>query len=148
MRQITKSSYLAHTEPIFKQLKLLKLDDLYTIKIIKLYYRYMDGTIGVYLHTVMQQLLQQKNLTSRRLQLMEIPAIKYEYQIKADGWQVAKTTNSLNIIKYGKMANEIKTEIIILSILRFALIHIVTHAMAEINCILPDWISFGNTHGD
>jgi hypothetical protein len=53
-----------------------------------------------------------KNLTSRRLQLMEIPAIKYEYQIKADGWQVAKTTNSLNIIKYGKMANEIKTEII------------------------------------
>ena len=39
MRVITNSKYIAHTDPIFKTLNLLKLPDLYRLQLYKLYYK-------------------------------------------------------------------------------------------------------------
>ena len=39
MRVITNSNYIAHTDPIFKTLNLLKLPDLYRLQLYKLYYK-------------------------------------------------------------------------------------------------------------
>ena len=39
VRIILKEKYYAHTEPLFKTLKLLKISDLYTLAILKLYYK-------------------------------------------------------------------------------------------------------------
>ena len=38
MRIISNSEYLAHSEPIFKTLKLLKIEDLFKLKLMKFYY--------------------------------------------------------------------------------------------------------------
>ena len=39
MHVITNSKYIAHTDPIFKTLNLLKLPDLYRLQLYKLYYK-------------------------------------------------------------------------------------------------------------
>ena len=39
VRIILKEKYNAHTEPIFKSLKLLKIQDLYTLSILKFYFK-------------------------------------------------------------------------------------------------------------
>ena len=39
MRIIRNSNYISHTDPIFKDLKILKIEDLYKINILKLYFQ-------------------------------------------------------------------------------------------------------------
>ena len=48
MRNITNSKYNAHTEPIYKSLRLLKLNDLLRIKILKFYYMYSNNKLPEY----------------------------------------------------------------------------------------------------
>ena len=48
IRIITKSKYNAHTEPLFKKLNILKVHDLYKIKLYKLYFKIINKTIPKY----------------------------------------------------------------------------------------------------
>ena len=48
VRLITCSEYLAHSEPLFKLLKLLKIEDLYKLKILKFYYNLSYGLLPSY----------------------------------------------------------------------------------------------------
>ena len=48
MRLITGSEYLAHSEPLFQELELLKIEDLYKLKILKLYYNLSYGLLPSY----------------------------------------------------------------------------------------------------
>jgi hypothetical protein len=45
MRIITNSKYNAHTEPLFKRLKLLKVADIYTISKYKLYHKHINNEL-------------------------------------------------------------------------------------------------------
>ena len=40
VRSITSSKYNAHTEPLFLKLKLLKIEDIYKLSMLKFYYKY------------------------------------------------------------------------------------------------------------
>ena len=51
LRIITCSSYNAHTEPLFKCLKLLKLEDLFVLNVLKFYYKYEHGKLPFYFGT-------------------------------------------------------------------------------------------------
>ena len=42
---ISCSKYNAHTEPLFKSLNLLKVEDIFKIKILKFYYKYSQKNI-------------------------------------------------------------------------------------------------------
>ena len=42
------SEYLAHSEPLFKELELLKIEDLYKWKILKFYYNLSYGLLPSY----------------------------------------------------------------------------------------------------
>ena len=48
-RVITCSRFNAHTEPLFKSLKLLKLEDLLYLIVLKLYYKLCHGDLPVYI---------------------------------------------------------------------------------------------------
>ena len=48
VRLITCSEYLAHSEPLFKELEILKIKDLYKLKIFKLYYNLSYGLLPSY----------------------------------------------------------------------------------------------------
>ena len=48
MRLITGSKYNAHTEPLFKELSTLTLSDIFKLQCLKLYYKYVHGTLPTY----------------------------------------------------------------------------------------------------
>ena len=49
IRVISLSKYNAHTEPIFKQLKLLKICDILKLQTLKLYYKFKHDQLPLYL---------------------------------------------------------------------------------------------------
>ena len=48
IRIITNSKYLQHTTPIFKQLNLLKLEDMFKMNMLKWYFRHQNGQLPSY----------------------------------------------------------------------------------------------------
>ena len=48
MRYITCSKYNAHTTPIFRDLKLLKLEDIFKVSLLKFYFRYENNQLPTY----------------------------------------------------------------------------------------------------
>ena len=51
IRTITCSKYNAHTEPIFRKLNLLKLEDIFTLNLLKFYFKFMNQTLPGYFKT-------------------------------------------------------------------------------------------------
>ena len=49
IRIITASSYISDTEPLFKQLNLLKVEDILTLQELKFYFKYNQGILPKYL---------------------------------------------------------------------------------------------------
>ncbi len=52
IRILSRSKYKAHTEPIFKELKLLKLEDILKLQELKLYYKYKNNKLSHYLQNL------------------------------------------------------------------------------------------------
>ena len=50
VRLICKTRYNAHTDPLFKQLNLLKIQDILKLKALKFYFRYSKTEIPEYFH--------------------------------------------------------------------------------------------------
>ena len=48
IRLITGSNYIAHTEPLFIQLGLLKVQDIFKLRLLKFYYKFCYGTLPHY----------------------------------------------------------------------------------------------------
>lgn len=48
VRIICLSKYNAHTDPIFKQLEILKVGDIFTLQTLKFYYRFKNGQLPAY----------------------------------------------------------------------------------------------------
>ena len=48
LRIITKSDYLAHTEPICKKLRILKISDMFSVALWKFYYKLMNNKLPEY----------------------------------------------------------------------------------------------------
>ena len=52
LRIKTNSKYNAHTEPIFKYLKWLKLDGIFDIQCMKFFYKFTNNTLPKYFHSL------------------------------------------------------------------------------------------------
>ena len=48
IRLITNSKYIAHTNPLFKRLQLLKIVDVFKLRVLKFYYNLYNGLLPVY----------------------------------------------------------------------------------------------------
>ena len=48
LRVITNNDYIAHTEPIYKELKILQLNDMFAVSVWKFYYKLMNGMLPPY----------------------------------------------------------------------------------------------------
>ena len=55
VRTITASNYIAHTDPIFINLDLLKVNDVYKLQQIKLYYKSINSQLPSYFHNMTYQ---------------------------------------------------------------------------------------------
>ena len=65
IRIIHKSKFRAHTEPLFKNLKLLKLQDMYNLSAAKFYYKYTHDTLPLYFTNIFRNELFQHNYQTR-----------------------------------------------------------------------------------
>ncbi len=52
VRTITASKYNAHTEPIFKELNILKIEDIFKLQVLKFYFKYKNGSLPQYLQSL------------------------------------------------------------------------------------------------
>ena len=48
VRVITNSHFIAHTEPLFKKLSILKLDDIFKLQVLKFYFNYRHNSVPIY----------------------------------------------------------------------------------------------------
>ena len=55
MRLITCSKYNAHTEPLYKKLKCLKVSDIYTLNMLKFHFKIEKSTIPYYFKNMFKQ---------------------------------------------------------------------------------------------
>ena len=52
VRIITCQKYDAHTEPFFRKLSLVKLNDLFRLNVLKLYYKFNNGLLPIYVASI------------------------------------------------------------------------------------------------
>ena len=79
MRVITNSKYIAHTDPIFKTLNLLKLPDLYRLQLYKLYYKIKEQTVPAYFRHILTEVV---NPYNTRNTFFKYPIARHEYTRK------------------------------------------------------------------
>ncbi len=52
VRTITTNKYNAHTEPIFKRLNLLKVEDIFKLQVLKFYFKFKNSSLPHYLQSL------------------------------------------------------------------------------------------------
>ena len=80
VRMISCSKYNAHTEPLFKSLNLLKVEDIFKIKILKFYYKYSQKTLPLYFNEMFTKTSDQHNHGTRQ----QSAQILYKYPTRTD----------------------------------------------------------------
>ena len=95
VRVITLNHYKAHTDPIFKTIQLLKLKDLYKLKILKLYYNMINNKLPAEHFRLQLPCLsyghQTYNIRNSKYQL---PKIQHEYAKGMIAYTLPKVINS------------------------------------------------------
>ena len=77
IRIISNNTYIAHTEPIFKTLCLLKLSDIYALSILKFYYQYCHGQLPFYLQSfVFKQRMDMHQYNTRNKTALNVARVK------------------------------------------------------------------------
>ena len=66
MRVITSSKYNAHTEPLFKQLNLLKVNDIFELTALKLFYKLKKNYLPVYITGMFQDFSREHDHNTRQ----------------------------------------------------------------------------------
>ena len=90
MRVITNSNYIAHTDPIFKTLNLLKLPDLYRLQLYKLYYKMKKQTVPTYFKNILTEVIIPYNT---RNSFLKFPIARHEYTRKTCLYQIINYVN-------------------------------------------------------
>ena len=96
IRAVTLSHPISHTDPLFKQLKLLKLPDLHTIVQMKFLHKFFRNELPSYF---MQNFLclnnEVHNHATRNNDKFNIPHVKHEFAKLIPRFSMAKLCNSL-----------------------------------------------------
>ena len=77
-RNINKANYRAHSEPIFKSLNLLKLNDIYYLSILKFYAKLINN-LQHYFDSFKPQFANGVSHYNLRNPSMQLPFIKHEF---------------------------------------------------------------------
>ena len=95
IRFITSSKYNAHTEPLFKNLKLLKIDDLVTMKYLKFCYKLENSILPSYfMNNLFIKVGSIQNRRLRNQNQLRVPRVKHEYARNAISYTVPVHFNS------------------------------------------------------
>ena len=73
MRVITCSRYNAHTDPLFKKLNLLKVQDFLEVNVLKMYYKYKKGELPLYMTEMFSTFSRTHNYNTRLSMTLDEP---------------------------------------------------------------------------
>ena len=79
LRIITNSDYLAHTEPLCKRLKILKISDMFSVALWKFYYKLMNNKLPEYFSFMKPVLPVATERYEIRNPSFHAPAIKHKF---------------------------------------------------------------------
>jgi len=99
VRTITNSKYNAHTTPIFKNLKLLKLTDICALQDYKFCYKYENLLLPKYFLTDMRcNRLRITSTTTRQFNSFRLPSVSHEFAKQAISFKFPKFFNNMNAL--------------------------------------------------
>ena len=93
IRNIEKVSYRAHTEPIFKSLNLIKVQDIYYLAILKFYSKLMNNNLPHYFDDFMPHFSIGATNYNIRNPDLQLPRIRHEFPRSSLRYQLISTLN-------------------------------------------------------
>ena len=94
IRIITSNKYNSHTEPLFKQLNMLKLEDLLKLQQLKFYFKFNEGSLPVYLQNWdITPNARVHNYNTRELGCIHTFKVKHEFAKKCLKYNLPKLIN-------------------------------------------------------
>ncbi len=104
VRIVSLSKYNAHTEPIFKQLKLLKVQDILKQQELKFYYKYKHGMLPVYLQNLpFFTNAAQHTYNTRQQHKIHLPLARHTYAQKCLRFDLPRIINNTPTIILDKI---------------------------------------------
>ena len=100
LRIITNNTYTAHSEPICKELGLLKVTDMFPFEIWKFYFKLMNDMLPQYFDNMKPVLPRACEMYAIRKPLFHLPKIRHEFAEHMLKYQLIKLLNQLGSIIY------------------------------------------------
>ena len=75
VRVISGSNYNAHTDPLFKKLRLVKLADLFTLNVLKMYYKFKHARLPPYVENMFENFSRHHEHETRQSLILEEPMV-------------------------------------------------------------------------
>ena len=105
-RIVTKSNFIAHTDPLFKQLNVLKIKNMFKVKILKFYYKLSYGLLPKYFNSYIHKLEEPARVL--RCNIIHPPLIKRVYVECNLLFQLMKLINTMKVDPNDQILKKIK----------------------------------------
>ena len=109
IRLITGSNYIAHTEPLFIQLGLLKVQDIFKLRLLKFYYKLCYGTLPHYFDHY-REIIKRQPVRPLRQHLIHPPFLRTVYAECTPLYQLIKLINTLKTDKSDTILEKLDTQ--------------------------------------
>ena len=96
IRNINNANYRAHSEPIFKSLNILKIDDIYYLSILKFYSKLINNNLPHYFDSFKPQFANGVLHYNLRKPSMQLPIIKHEFPRQSLRYKLITTLNEMS----------------------------------------------------
>ena len=103
VRVITSSKYNAHTEPLFKQLNLLKVKDIFEVTALKLFYKLKKNYLPVYITGMFQDFSREHDHNTRQHLVLNNAFSSSRYSEKCIRFHLPIIVNNTGICKLEKV---------------------------------------------
>ena len=90
------ANYRAHSEPIFKSLNLLKINDIYYLSILKFYSKLINNNLPHYFDSFKPQFANGVSHYNLRNPSMQLPIIKHEFPKQSLRYKLITTLNEMS----------------------------------------------------
>ena len=93
-------TYYYNSEPIFKNLKLLNLDDLFTLKKVKFLHKLAHNTLPTYFHSYRQFFIKKNTAYNLRNHALPLPRVNHVFVEKSLVYELVKLHNDTTYDSY------------------------------------------------
>ena len=104
VRILALRPYLSHSTPLFKSLKILKLEDLYITQLYKLYYKNVKNLLPSYFRSFTPQFNDGHNHDLRH-NILRLPMTKREYFVQCTRYQFLKLIRETPLLELNRSAH-------------------------------------------